>query len=108
MKLFIRRKEAAVVTILAWTIVILLGRAVRHLRSKPRLKAQRGLCVDCAFVHMQYGATGRNAVFCAFGGGVREVKIDVLYCTDYRNRHATPRLVQIGFAPEIRGVEVEA
>jgi hypothetical protein len=57
---------------------------------------------------MQYGATGRNAVFCTFGGIVREVKIDVLYCTDYRNRNAPPRLVQIGFAPEIRGVEVEA
>jgi hypothetical protein len=54
---------------------------------------------------MQYGASGRNAVFCTFGGGAREVKLDVLYCTDYRNRNAAPRLVQIGFAPEIQGVK---
>jgi hypothetical protein len=57
---------------------------------------------------MQYGATGRNAVFCTFGGGVRQVKLDVLYCTDYQNRNAPPRLVQIGFASEVQRAEVEA
>ncbi|HKF04842.1 MAG TPA: hypothetical protein VKB49_21150 [Candidatus Sulfotelmatobacter sp.] len=71
---------------------------------RPCKKPARGLCVDCAFVHMQYGATGRSAVFCTFGGGVREVKLDVLYCTDYQDRNAVPRLVRIGFAPRIRGV----
>jgi hypothetical protein len=92
-------------TILVWAIVILLARSVRHLRTEPRRRARHALCAACAFVHMQYGATGRNAVFCTFGGGVREVKLDVLYCTDYRNRNAAPRLVQIGFAPEIRSVQ---
>ena len=53
-------------------------------------------------------ATGRNAIFCTFGGGVRQVNLDVLYCTDYRNRNAPPRLVQIGFAPQVRGAEMEA
>ena len=96
------------VTILVWTIAILLARALRHVGSKPRRKEQRGLCAGCAFVHMQYGATGRNAVFCTFGGGVREVKLDVLYCTDYMNRNAPPRLVRVGFAPETRCEEVEA
>lgn len=57
---------------------------------------------------MQYGATGRNAVFCTFAGGVRHVKLNVLYCTDYRNRNAAPRLAQIGFAAEVRGAEVDA
>ena len=95
------------VTILVWTIVILLARAVRHLRSKPRRKEERGLCAGCAFVHMQYGVTGRNAVFCTFGGGVREVKLDVLYCTDYQNRNAPVRLVRVGFAPEIGDVTAE-
>jgi hypothetical protein len=75
--------------------------ALKRSRAKP---PQRGLCADCAFVHRQYGVTGRNTVFCTFGGGVREVKLDVLYCTDYRDRNTPPRLVQIGFAPEIRGV----
>jgi len=78
--------------------------ALKRRREEPA----RALCVDCAFVHMQYGATGRKAVFCTFGGGVRPVKIDVLYCTDYRDRNATVRLVQVGFAPEIRDVVVEA
>lgn len=91
-------------TILVWAIVIALARLIRYVRTPPR-RARRGLCAGCAFVHMQYGASGRNAVFCTFGGGVREVKLDVLYCTDYRNRNAAPRLVQIGFAPEIQGVK---
>lgn len=68
--------------------------------KRPHKKLLRALCTDCAFVHMQYGATGRSAVFCTFGGGVREVKLDVLYCTDYRDLNAAPRLVQVGFAPE--------
>ena len=76
--------------------------------QRPRKPDARGLCAGCAFVHMQYGATGKNAVFCTFGGGVREVKLDVLYCTDYRNRNASLRLVQVGFAPAMRNVKVEA
>ena len=95
-------------SIVFWLIVIALSRLVRYVRTKPPRRTQRGLCAGCVFVHMQYGATGRNAVFCTFGGGVREVKLDVLYCTDYRDRNAPARLVQIGFAPEIGGVEVEA
>ena len=94
--------------ILFWAIVIALARLVRYVRTKPQRRARRGLCAGCAFVHMQYGATGRNAVFCTFSGGVREVKLDVLFCTDYRNRNAPPRLVQIGFAPETQAVKVEA
>lgn len=95
-------------TILFWAIVIALVRLVRYMRLKPLSRTHRGLCARCTFVHMQYGATGRNAVFCTFGGGVREVKLDVLYCTDYHNRHSPPRLVQVGFAPEVRSVEAEA
>jgi hypothetical protein len=91
--------------ILVYLLVIGVLRALRRWRAKPR---PRGLCAGCAFVHMQYGATGRNAVFCRFGGGVRPVKLDVLYCTDYRSRDAPPRLVRIGFAPPIRGIETEA
>jgi hypothetical protein len=80
---------------------------VRAFRGLPTKRPQ-GLCSGCAFVHMQYGATGRSAVFCTYGGGVRPVRLDVLYCTDYRNRHQPTRTVQIGFTPEIQGVETEA
>jgi len=73
--------------------------------KQPREKPPRPLCQECAFVHMQYGARGRNQVFCTFGGGVRSVKVDVLYCTDYRDRNSPPRLVRIGFAPEIQSAK---
>jgi hypothetical protein len=91
----------------AIVISILRGlfRAARGARVQRR---QRGLCGGCTFVHMQYGATGRNAVFCTFGGGVRAVKLDLLYCTDYRDRNAQPRLVRVGFAPETSGSKAEA
>ena len=107
-ELYSSRKEAVMETILVWAVVVLVARSVRHLRTEPRRRARSGLCAACAFVHMQYGATGRNTVFCTFGGGVREVKLDVLYCTDYRNRNAPPRLVRVGFVPETRCAEVEA
>jgi hypothetical protein len=55
---------------------------------------------------MQYGATGRNAVFCTFGGVVRPVQIEVLYCTDYTNRAASVRPARIGFVTRVEGVEV--
>ena len=90
---------------LVFVIGILRGLAARL--KRPRKQARRTLCTDCVFVHMQYGATGRNAVFCTFGDGVRPVKLDVLYCTDYEDRNAIPRLVQVGFAPEVCKIKVE-
>ena len=89
---------------IVYVIAISILRGVGEAIKRTRQKQPRGLCADCTFVHMQYGVTGRNAVFCTFGGGVREVKLDVLYCTDYCDRSAVPRLVRIGFAPEIQRV----
>ena len=77
---------------------------LRWLRRK-RAPRPRGLCAGCAFVHMQYGVNGRNAVFCTFGGVVRPVQLDVMYCTDYRDRNAPPRLVRVGFVPEFECAE---
>lgn len=94
-------------SIALWLVVLALARLVRYIRTKPRRHTQSGLCAGCTFVHMQYGATGRNAVFCTFGGGARSVKLDVLYCTDYRDRNSPPRLVRIGFVPETQVVEAE-
>jgi hypothetical protein len=94
--------------IIVYVIVIAILRAVSETLKRMRAKRPRGLCAGCSFVHMQYGATGRTAVFCTFGGGIRQVKLDVLYCTDYRDRNAQPRLVRIGFTPEISGFEAKA
>jgi hypothetical protein len=101
------RKEVSMPWIV-YLIVISILRGAAEAGKGKRAQRPRGLCAGCAFVHMQYGATGRNAVFCTFGGGVRLVKLDVLYCTDYRDRNAPPRLVRVGFAPEIQGIEAEA
>jgi len=36
---------------------------------------------------------------------VRPVVLDVLYCTDYHNRNAVPRVVPIGFVRTIAAAE---
>jgi hypothetical protein len=82
--------------IIFYLVVLGAFRAYRRLRARR----PRGMCAGCAFVHMQHGVTGRKAVFCTFGGVVRPVQIEVLYCTDYRDRNAPARLVRIGFATE--------
>jgi hypothetical protein len=81
-------------SIIFYLVVFGSFRAYRRLRTRR----PRGMCAGCTFVHMQYGAAGRNAVFCTFGGVVRPVQIEVLYCTDYRDRSVPERLVRIGFA----------
>jgi hypothetical protein len=101
------RKEVSMPWIVL-VVVISIVRGVSEAVKRTRAKRPRALCAGCAFVHMQYGATGRTAVFCTFGGGVRAVKLDVLYCTDYRDRNAPPRLVQVGFAPEVRVIQAGA
>jgi hypothetical protein len=88
---------------IAYMITVLLLRLMRRKRApKPR-----GLCAGCAFAHIQYGANAKVATFCTFGGGVRPVALDVLYCTDYRDRNAHPRIVTIGFVPPVVEAETE-
>jgi hypothetical protein len=91
-----------------WIFLYLVLIAALRVFKQIRAKRPRGLCADCAHVHMQYGATGRNTVFCTFGGRVRQVKLDVLYCTDYRNRNAQIRPARIGFVAEIQGMKADA
>jgi|HubBroStandDraft_6_1064221.scaffolds.fasta_scaffold1307595_1 hypothetical protein len=93
---------------IVYVIAISILRGVSEAVKRMRSNRPHGLCARCAFVHMQYGATGRKAVFCTFGGGVRLVTLDVLYCTDYGDRNAPPRLTRVGFAPDVHGVEAEA
>jgi hypothetical protein len=78
-----------------------LGIAIALLRAIRRKRApeSRSLCAGCCFVHMQYAANGRNALFCTFGGVVRPVQFDVMYCTDFRDRTAPERIVRVGFVP---------
>jgi hypothetical protein len=75
---------------------------------KTRPVKRQPLCAGCSNAHVQYGAEGRRAISCAFGGMVRPVTLDVLYCTDYRDRKVKTPIVRIGFAPEGRGNQAEA
>lgn len=63
------------------------------------------LCGDCLYAHVQYATNGQRAISCTFGGAVRPMKLDVLYCTDYRNRNLPVRASAIGFVREIAPVE---
>jgi len=86
-------------------IFVLLFRAIAAgvgtFIRRPRDAKPKPLCSECAFAHIQYGACGRLTVACTFGGSVRVMKIDVLYCTDYRARIQPPRPA-LGFVSEIR------
>ena len=67
-------------------------------RARPSLGPS---CTDCSHAHVQYAVSGRRAISCTFAGAIRPVLLDVMYCTDYRDRSAAPRLVSIGFAHEV-------
>ena len=69
--------------------------------GRKRAPMPRGVCAECSFAHIQHGAYATSARFCTFGGGVRPVTLDVLYCTDYRDRNTPPRAVPMGFVREI-------
>jgi hypothetical protein len=72
----------------------------KHLRQ-ARSPKPRTLCTDCSHAHVQYAVNGRRAIACTFAGTVRPVLLDVMYCTDYRDRNAAPRVVSVGFVREI-------
>jgi hypothetical protein len=71
---------------------------------KAREAKPQPLCADCFFAHVQYGTSGRRAISCTYGGAVRPMKLDVLYCTDYRARNLPLRARAVGFVREIAPV----
>jgi len=58
-------------------------------------------CASCVHAHVQYTANARRAISCTYGGSVRPMTLDVLYCTDYQNRLRTAPVRSIGFVHEI-------
>ena len=89
-------------------VFVLIVRAiveVCRIARNHRAHRPRPLCTDCAHAHVQYAANGRRAIACTFAGTVRAVVIDVMYCTDYRDRNPVPRTVPIGFVREIGKAE---
>jgi hypothetical protein len=67
---------------------------------KAREPKPAPLCAECSFVHLQLAVGGKRAISCTFGGGLRPITLNVMYCTDFRNRAEPRRLVVIGFTRE--------
>lgn len=92
-----------------WFIFVMFckvaSEVIRERIALARKAKLASLCADCYFAHTQYGANGRMAISCTFGGGVRSMKLDVLYCTDYQGRNLPTRTRAIGFVHEIEPAE---
>jgi hypothetical protein len=84
----------------ALIVVLIVRFFVEIVKAARARKASKPLplCTACSHAHVQYAANGRRAIACTYGGGVRPMILDVMYCTDYHDRTAAPRLVSIGFA----------
>jgi len=86
--------------IFAMLLKAVVERVRAHVRKTSGAKPAP-LCADCVFAHVQYGGNARRAISCTYGGGVRPMKLDVLYCTDYQGRNLPTRTRVIGFVREI-------
>ena len=78
-------------TILLLLVVRGLIAVVTAIRGKQFANKPKPLCNECAFAHIQFGACGKRAISCTYGGGVRSLAIDVLYCTGYQPRFVPAR-----------------
>ena len=76
-------------------VLVRIGAAAVRKDREPKPEP---MCSTCSFAHMQYAAGGKRAVSCTFAGGVRPITIDVMYCTDYRDRFTPQRVAIVGFA----------
>lgn len=92
-----------------WFIFVMLFKVacevIRESTAKARKAKPAPLCADCFFAHVQYAANARGAISCTFGGAVRPMKLDVLYCIDYRARYLPLRDGVIGFVHETAPAE---
>ena len=87
---------------------VFYGAVVQAIRAgirKMRATKPKPLCTDCFHAHVQYGTKAQRAISCTYGGGVRPIKLDVLYCTDYCARTLPARSRAIGFVPEMDPAE---
>ena len=92
---------SAVLLALIWqTIRECIRAGIRKMRApKPQ-----PICADCFYAHVQYTVNARHVISCTYSGALRPMKLDVLYCTDYRTRNM-PRPAVVGFVREIAPTE---
>ena len=79
-------------------VLVRIGAAAARKHCEPRAAP---LCETCSFAHTQYATDGKRTISCTFAGGVRPITIDVMYCTDYRDRSTPRRVALVGFAREV-------
>lgn len=91
--------------LVAFVLFKILIETVRIVRTKTREIRPDPLCAGCFHAHVQYAANARRAISCTYAGTVRPMKLDVLYCTDYRARDLPARPRVIGFVREIAPAE---
>ena len=84
-----------VVCVVIFRFIVEIVKFVRGTERKPK---PQPICVGCSFAHIQYDVNGRTAISCTFGGGVRAMKLDVTYCTDFRDRTVLVQIAPVGFA----------
>ncbi len=87
--------------ILIGLILKAIFETVRVLCRKARELKPEPLCANCIHAHVQYGTNARRAISCVYGGTIRPIKLDVLYCTDYQTRNPPVPTRAIGFVHEI-------
>ena len=87
--------------IVFFVVVNALTRLCVAVVRKNREPKPGPVCAECSFAHMQYAVNGRRVISCTFGGGVRPMTINVMYCTDFLNRGAPARVVRVGFVREL-------
>jgi len=92
-------------------VLVLLFRlvlaAIRAFREKTRSRGDKPEppCIRCTYSQVLHGANARRAISCLFGGAVRPVELDVLYCTAFQSRYQPAHTRAIGFVREIAPAE---
>ena len=70
---------------LIFVILINVLRDLHNQLRKSRELKPKPLCTNCFYAHMQYGSKAERVISCTFGGSIRPVSFEVLYCTTIRN-----------------------
>jgi hypothetical protein len=99
------RKEISMPFFVVVLLMKIVVEAIRAFRRVTVATKPETLCVRCQFAHVQYAVNAKRAISCGFGGALRAISLDVLYCTDFKDRNVPEPVRIVGFVHEIMGVE---
>lgn len=85
-------------TLVFVVIVRLIMEIIKAVNGTTREPKPQPICVRCSFAHVQYAQNGSTAISCMFGGSPRPMKLNVAYCTDFRDRTILVQIAPVGFA----------